>query len=66
MLTTTVAFDLRAWRHRLKLTQREAAELVGMSCDGYRVAEYRAEDEGRCNKTLALLAQALERNKTES
>lgn len=60
MRVTTVAYDLRAWRLRLRLTQSAAAELVGLSLAGYCQAEYRAEDRHRCNKTLALLCRVLE------
>ena len=60
MRTTTAPFDLRAWRHRLRLTQAGAAELLGMSTSGYGSAEYRSDDRGECGKTLALLAQEIE------
>lgn len=62
MRTTTVRFPLRAWRLRMRWTQDRAAAELGLSLDGYRRAEYRNEDRRNspCNKTVALLAQALE------
>ena len=63
MKTTVVPFDLRAWRRRLRWTQARAAEALGVSASAYCAAEYRAEDRAGApvRKTLALLAQALER-----
>ena len=61
MKTTTIPFPLREWRHRLALTQAQAAELLGLSRAGYCQAEYRSSDRNECIKTLALLAQAIEK-----
>lgn len=62
MNTTTVPFDLRAWRRRMGWTQAQAAAQVGMSLRAYSTAEYRAMDRPNapCTKTLALLCQYLE------
>jgi transcriptional regulator with XRE-family HTH domain len=62
MRTTTIPFPLREWRLRLNITQARAAELLGLSRAGYCQAEYRAEDRNECQKTLALLAQAIEKD----
>lgn len=63
MKTTTIPFDLRAWRYRMQKTQVAAAQLVGLSRLAYCHAEYRCQDRPGtpCSKTLALLCQALER-----
>jgi DNA-binding XRE family transcriptional regulator len=65
--TTTVPFDLRAWRARMRLTQAQAAQALGLSLSGYCESEYRAADrKGHpVVKTVALLAQALERETKE-
>ena len=63
MKTTTIPFNLRSWRQRLGLLQREAAALLGLSLAGYRMAEYRAEDRNECSKTVALLAMAIEKER---
>lgn len=62
MRMTTVPYDLRGWRRRMGYTQRQAGDALGLSENGYKQAEYRAADRpGQpCNKTVALLAQALE------
>lgn len=62
MKTTTVPFELRAWRYRMRWTQAEAAEALGLSLSGYCRMEYRSEDgQGHpTNKIVALLAEALE------
>ena len=67
MKTTVVPFDLRAWRRRLRWTQARAAEALGVSASAYCAAEYRAEDRAGApvRKTLALLAQALEREQRQ-
>ena len=75
MLVTTTPFDLATWRHRMgalrrlpgAITQAEAADLLGMSLSGYKRAEYRCQDRDAtpCNKTVALLAQMLEREAAE-
>lgn len=64
MRITTTSFDIRAWRQRLALTQRAAASLLGVSLTGYRQTEYRNQDRGGfpCQKTLALLAERIERD----
>lgn len=61
-------FLLRAWRHRMGWTQTQAASSLGKSVSAYRCAEYRNEDHPGhpCEATLALLAQALERERTRS
>jgi len=66
MRVTEVPFNLREWRHRLGLTQAQAAELVGMSESGYKRAEYRSTDRlgDPCNKTLALLATRVEQERS--
>lgn len=66
MRTTTVPFELRAWRHRMGWTQAEAACALGLSLSGYCRAEYRNEDDAAhaANKTVALLALELEHNRS--
>lgn len=66
MRVTTIEFPLLAWRARMGWTQAQAAEALGISAGGYRAAEYRNNDTPGfpCNKTLALLAQSLERERT--
>ena len=54
------AYDLRAWRSRLHLTQAGASRVVGMSLNGYRAAEYRCDKAGEAEATLVLLCQAVE------
>lgn len=65
MKTTTLPFDLRGWRWRLGLTQKEAAQQVGLSTNAYCRAEYRCQDRlgHPVSATLALLCQALERER---
>lgn len=59
-----VRYDLREWRQRLGITQRQAADYVGMSEPAYRRAECRADPpplgRAECSKTLALLCQRIE------
>ena len=57
MRTTTISFNLRAWRDRLGLTQPEAAPLLGLSRSGYVTAELRnsRRPDNPCNATLAYL-----------
>jgi DNA-binding XRE family transcriptional regulator len=66
MRVTTAPFDLKGWRLRLSLTQAQAAQMLGLSLATYRAAEYQAQDrEGApVRKTVALLAQALERERS--
>ena len=68
MNLTSTPFDLRAWRLRLRLTQAQAAAALGMALSSYRAAEYVAQDQAGvpCRKTVALLAQALEREQKRS
>ena len=67
MKTTTVQFNLRAWRQRMGWTQVRAAQELGMSSGGYIASEYRNEDRAGhpCNKTVALLATRLEQQAAE-
>lgn len=62
MRVSTIAFELRAWRLRLRLTQIQAANALGLSLSAYCQAEYRNSDRPGypCNKTVALLAVLLE------
>lgn len=64
MKTTIVSFPLKQWRLRMGYTQAQAAEALGVSLGGYRSAEYRNEDRPKhpCNKTVALLADAIEKS----
>jgi|HubBroStandDraft_1064217.scaffolds.fasta_scaffold01033_8 transcriptional regulator with XRE-family HTH domain len=63
MRTTTASFDLKSWRLRIGFTQSAAAAALGLSLATYREAEYRSMDQegAPVRKTVALLAQALER-----
>ena len=63
MRTTTLPFDLLAWRRRMALTQAQAADALGLSLSGYAQAEYRATDRPNnpTNATVAKLAIMLER-----
>lgn len=61
MKTTTIPYDLAAWAARRQLTQRDAASKLGLSYAGYKASLVRNRRPGQpCNKTVALLAQALE------
>ena len=60
MKVTTIPFDLRAWRYRMRWSQARAAAELGLSLSAYCRAEYRSDDRHICGKTLALLAQAIE------
>jgi transcriptional regulator with XRE-family HTH domain len=64
--TTTTSFDLRSWRLRIGFTQSAAAAALGLSLATYREAEYRSMDQegAPVRKTVALLAQALERERS--
>ena len=68
MNLTVTPFDLRAWRLRLRWTQAQAAVALGLALSTYRAAEYVAQDQtgAPCRKTVALLAQALEREQQRS
>lgn len=62
MKITTRSFDLRAWRERMRYSQKAAADALCLSLSGYCRAEYRCTDipGSPTNATVARLAQLLE------